>query len=95
MGTRDPIQCPRCHDGSSLTSRGKRYPLYPAGLVVLLGLPLAILHQSSSATICRCGKCGKDFGLRSTLARICLVILIVVLIPTLLMVMGLVAVLLR
>ena len=94
MSTPGPIQCPRCHDGSSLSCLGKKYAFYPAGLLLLLDLPLAILHQSSAPTIYRCGKCGKAFGLRSTLARVCLVILIVLLIPVLLMVAALAAALL-
>ena len=76
MSTPGPIQCPHCHDGSSISCRGKKYALYPASCVVLMGLLLALLHQISAPAIYRCGKCRKDFGIRSTLARIFLIILI-------------------
>jgi DNA-directed RNA polymerase subunit RPC12/RpoP len=92
MSTPDPIQCPGCGDGSSITSLGKRHAVYPAGCVMLVGLPFAILHQTSAPTLYRCGNCGKDFGIRSVLARVCLIILITL---ALCLVGGLVAVIFR
>jgi len=78
MSVPDPVQCPGCGDGSAITCLGKRHAVYPAGCVMLIGLPFAILHQSSAPILYRCGKCGKEFGIRGALARICLIILITI-----------------
>ena len=57
---------------------GKRYAVYPAGCLYLIGLPLAILHQVSSPMEFECTDCGKRFGRRSPLARFAWVMLIAI-----------------
>lgn len=43
---------------------------------MIIGLPLAILHQTSSPVEYRCEKCQRRFGVRSPLAKVALAILI-------------------
>lgn len=68
--------CPRCGAEAPVTCLGKKNAFYPAGCLMIIGLPLAILHQTSSPVEYRCGKCQRGFGVRSPLARIALGILI-------------------
>jgi hypothetical protein len=68
--------CPTCGPDAAVTCIGKKNAFYPSGCLMIIGLPLAILHQTSSPVEYRCGKCQRKFGVRSTLARIALAILI-------------------
>ena len=61
-----------------MTCLGKKNAFYPAGCLMIIGLPLAILHQASSPVEYRCGKCQRKFGVRGTLARVALGILIAI-----------------
>ena len=68
--------CPRCGPDAPVTCLGKKNAFYPAGCLMIIGLPLAILHQTSTPVEYRCGKCQRRFGVRSPLAWIALGILI-------------------
>lgn len=68
--------CPKCGPDAPVTCLGKKNAFYPAGCLMIVGLPLAILHQTSSPVEYLCGKCQRRFGVRSTLAKIALGILI-------------------
>lgn len=70
--------CPRCGPETPATCLGKRNAIYPAGCLMIIGFPLAILHQTSSPVEYRCGKCQRRFGVRSTLAKVALGILIAI-----------------
>jgi hypothetical protein len=61
-----------------VTCIGKKNAFYPAGCLMLIGLPLAILHQASSPVEYLCGKCQRKFGVRDTLARFALGLLIAI-----------------
>ncbi len=69
------IQCPHC-GAASVHWRGKRNALYPVGILVVIGLPFAMLHQVSSPQEYRCEDCAHSFQRRSTLSKIALVLLI-------------------
>lgn len=49
--------------------RGKRYALYPSGIVAIIGWPLAMLHQASTPFDYHCNACGQDFSHRTKFAR--------------------------
>ena len=68
--------CPTCGPDATVTCLGKRNALYPAGCLMIIGFPLAILHQTSSPVEYRCETCQRKFGVRRILARIALGILI-------------------
>ncbi len=70
------ISCPACGDSASIKSHGKRYAVYPAGCLLLGGILLPLLHQASGPVDYECGKCGKKFGVRSTRAKIALILLV-------------------
>lgn len=70
------MNCPSC-SSPEVQARGKRYALYPAGIVALIGWPFAMLHQVSSPREYRCRNCGADFSHRTTTARIARVLLII------------------
>jgi hypothetical protein len=70
--------CPSCGPDAPVTCRGKKYAVYPAGCLMMIGLPLAILHQTSSPMEYLCGQCQRRFGVRSTLAKFALGILIAI-----------------
>ena len=70
------INCPTC-GSTAIQSHGKRYSLYPSGIVAIIGLPFAMLHQLSTPQEYHCGGCGADFAHRTTIARIARVFLFV------------------
>jgi hypothetical protein len=63
------MTCPTC-GSPSVQSRGKRHTLYPAGLVAIFGIALALLHSVSSPGQYHCNGCGADFAKRTATARI-------------------------
>ena len=63
------ITCPTC-GSTSVLNRGKRYSLYPSGIVAIIGLPFAMLHQVSTPQEFHCNGCGLDFAQRTMTARI-------------------------
>lgn len=68
-------QCPKCGPDAPITCLGKTNAFYPAGCLMIIGFPLAILHQTSSPVEYLCGQCQRRFGVRSPLAKIALGIL--------------------
>jgi hypothetical protein len=68
------ITCPTC-SSTSIQERGKRYSLYPSGIVAIVGLPFALLHQVSAPQEFHCDSCGLDFAQRTLTARIARVFL--------------------
>jgi len=69
------LRCPGCGNPSSIISHGKRYAVYPFGILALLGLLLSSLHQASSPVDYECRACGRKFSARSALAKFCLAII--------------------
>jgi len=69
------MECPHCRS-SEVQARGKRYALYPLGIVAIVGWPLAMLHQASSPREYHCEGCGADFSQRTTFAKIARFVLI-------------------
>ena len=70
------MKCPSC-SSTDIQSRGKRNALYPLGIVAIIGLPFAMLHQASAPQEYHCDACGLDFAHRTTTARITRVLLFV------------------
>ena len=68
------LACPACQS-AKVRSHGKRYAIYPYGLLAVFGLLFATLHQASAPMDYECGDCGSMFSRRSGLARLGLVIL--------------------
>ena len=64
------MKCPKCKNETSVICHGKRYAMYPSGCLAILGLVLAILHQSSTPIDYECEACGHTFSKRSTAAKI-------------------------
>ena len=83
MKERKTLQCPKCGEQSRLISHGKRYSLYPAGCLYVLGLVVAIVHRSSAPVDFECQACGHKFAQRSLLAKINLLLLILIVLATL------------
>jgi hypothetical protein len=63
------MNCPSCH-ATDIPSLGKRYALYPAGVVAIIGLPFAMVHQLSCPLDYHCGACGADFARRTAVGKI-------------------------
>ena len=80
------IKCPAC-GSASIQNRGKRYALYPSGIVVIVGLLFALLHQLSTPYEFHCDGCQTDFMHRTTIARIARVFLYVLGIASVLLVL--------
>ncbi len=57
-------KCPEC-GGLDITPRGKKYVVYPYGLVAAFGLILSMFHQGSLPYNYLCNACGAKFGRRS------------------------------
>ena len=73
-------RCPKCGDNARVVCHGKRYAIYPSGCLMIVGFPIAILHQVSCPTDYECRACDARFGIRSLIAKICLgIILLLVL----------------
>jgi hypothetical protein len=75
------MNCPVCKC-TNIQGHGKRHALYPAGIVAIVGIPVAMLHQAATPELHRCLDCGHDFAHRTLSARIAhlaLVVLIVAL----------------
>ena len=62
---------------SGVVCHGKRYAVYPAGCLAILGLPIALLHQASAPVDYECGYCGGEFYERSLPARIAVGIFVI------------------
>ena len=52
--------------------------MYPVGCILILGLPLAVLHQMSSPVDFKYESCGNFFGTRTLAAKIALGLLFAV-----------------
>jgi hypothetical protein len=61
------MRCRAC--GAGLQSLGNRNWLYPLGLVAIIGVTFALLHQAASPIEYRCTACGLRFARRSTAGR--------------------------
>lgn len=70
------MNCPAC-GSANVQERGKRHALYPVGIVAVIGLPFAMLHQAAAPQLYRCGDCSHDFTRRALSARIAHVALVV------------------
>jgi hypothetical protein len=70
--------CPKCGPDVPVTCLGKKNAFYPVGCLVVIGLPLAILHQTSSPVEYRCEKCQRRFGVRTMFGKIALGVLIAI-----------------
>lgn len=64
MPAPDPPKCPKC-GSPDLRPRGKRYALYPAGLLAFFDLLVAILHHASLPLEFTCRQCGSGTHQRS------------------------------
>jgi hypothetical protein len=71
------MTCPKC-ESADIHSHGKRNAFYPVGIVAIIGLPFAMLHQASTPRDYHCGHCGLKFSQRTTSARIARLFLILV-----------------
>jgi len=69
------MTCPFCKSDDT-HSHGKRYSVYPTGIVAIVGLPFAMLHQASAPYDYDCNQCGKHFLHRTTPARIARILLV-------------------
>jgi hypothetical protein len=58
---------------------GRQYPVYPLGCVYVIGFPLALFHQGQTPHLLECESCGEKFKRRTTLAKVNLALLILVL----------------
>lgn len=76
-------RCPACGETVSLVCHGKRYPVYPLGCVVILAFPLAMFHQASSPVDYECTACGRKFGVRDSVARFCVGVIVLLVLWTL------------
>ena len=81
------MNCPSC-TANDIQSRGKRNALYPAGILAIIGLPFAMLHQISSPCDYHCNACGADFALRTTAGKIALVGLLILAVAVLVLFTG-------
>ncbi len=73
-----PLQCPKCRS-TQLMDHGRQYPVYPLGCVYVIGFPLACFHQGQTPHLLECEACGAKFKRRTTLAKVNLVLLVLVL----------------
>jgi hypothetical protein len=73
------MNCPVCKC-TNIQGHGKRHALYPAGIVAIVGLPFAMLHQAATPELHHCLDCGHDFTRRTLSARIAHVALIVLIV---------------
>lgn len=64
------IKCPKCNSDESVEFRGKRYLMYPAGCLMIIGPFVSIIHQATTPIDYECTKCELKFGKRSTVAKI-------------------------
>lgn len=73
------LQCPKCRS-TKLMDHGRQYPVYPLGCVYVIGFPLAALHQGQTPHLLECEDCGATFKRRTTLAKVNLALLVLVLV---------------
>lgn len=59
---------------------GRQYPVYPVGCLYVIGFPLACLHQGQTPHLLECESCGTKFKRRTTLAKVNLALLVLVLV---------------
>jgi uncharacterized protein (DUF983 family) len=71
------MNCPRCNS-ADIQCRGKRNALYPAGCLVIIGVPFAMLHQASSPQGYHCNACGFDFSQRTAPEKFAFAVFVVV-----------------
>ncbi|WP_193215149.1 hypothetical protein [Luteolibacter marinus] len=71
------LECPACRS-TKLMDHGRKFPVYPAGCVWILGFPIAIFHQGQTPHQLECEECGARFKRRTLLARINLAGLVLV-----------------
>lgn len=70
------MTCPICCS-TDIQGYPKQRGLYPLGIVAIIGLPFALLHQASAPQRYHCSSCGQDFPHRTPVARIARVFLII------------------
>lgn len=70
------MSCPSC-GSAKVRGLGKRYTHYPMGIVAIIGLPFAMLHQLSAPHEFRCEGCGLDFTERTRNAQVARVFLFI------------------
>ena len=63
------MNCPKCQS-TDLQNRGRRNAVYPSGIIALVGLPFAMLHQASAPQDYHCNACGSEFSHRTKTAKI-------------------------
>ena len=78
------MNCPACNS-TALQLRGQRNALYPAGIMAIVGLPFALLHQASSASEYHCNGCGTDFTRRTTIAKVARILMILLVVGIILL----------
>lgn len=66
------MKCPQCDRPEEVVCHGRRYAMYPAGCLALLGPFVAILHQASTPVEYECRSCKLKFARRSTAAKVAL-----------------------
>jgi transposase-like protein len=86
------MKCPACNS-ENVHARGKRYALYPSGIVAIIGWPLAMLHQMSVPFDYHCNVCDREFSHRTKLARVARAVLVLLVwVLAMVCVLGIVAV---
>jgi DNA-directed RNA polymerase subunit RPC12/RpoP len=89
------MTCPTCNS-AEIRARGKRNMFYPLGMIAIIGLPFALLHQLSSPLSYHCNECGLDFAQRTKTARVAhLFLILLAIVFGLLIAVGAIAVLIE
>jgi hypothetical protein len=70
------MNCPRC-SSIDVKCRGRRNALYPLGILAVVGIPFAMLHQASSPYEYQCNGCGLELTRRTTVGKTAGIILLV------------------
>jgi len=76
MSQRTPPNYPKCGTNTRIVCRGKKYAIYPSGCLVIVGLPIAMLHQASAPFEFECETCSTRFAARSLVAKLCLAMIV-------------------
>ena len=79
MASKNLPSCPKCKSKEAVLRLGRRNVVYPAGCLYLGGILIASLHQSSSPTDYKCKTCESSFGVRTGLAKLNFILMILVL----------------
>lgn len=76
MDQKSAMVCPKC-GSDAVSARGKQFAIYPVGCLFFFGVVWSIAHQLSTPMLYRCRDCKCEFGKRTFLARVALVIVVV------------------